>query len=356
MKRLMIAAAAALTLALSACTGGTVGGDKESDATGNGSASLTPITFGLTFIPNIQFAPVYVAEHEGYFEDAGLDVTIRHHGAQEALLGALQSGEEQIVFAGGDEMLQGRAAGVDVVNWATMYQQYPVTLIVPEDSDIHTPDDLKGKTVGLPGPYGENYFALLAKIKAHGLSESDVTVQYIGYTQAAALASGDVDAIIGFSNSDLVNIASANGADFSTYKPGQDGATTSSWPVRTIDMVDGGLPLVGVGLGSLDSTMDKNRATYAAVLEAMDRAVQFCQENPEKALDISAEYVPDLAEPEKRAIAAVTLDQTLMLYTGGEKFGAQDTARWDEMATFMWENDLLEKEVAASDAFVDVTK
>ena len=31
-------------------------------------------------------------------------------------------------------------------------------------------------------------------------------------------------------------------------------------------------------------------------------------------------------------------------------------ARWDEMATFMWENDLLEKEVAASDAFVDVTK
>ena len=84
--------------------------------------------------------------------------------------------------------------------------------------------------------------------------------------------------------------------------------------------------------------------------------MQFCQENPEKALDISAEYVPDLAEPEKRAIAAVTLDQTLTLYTGGEKFGAQDTARWDEMATFMWENDLLEKEVAASDAFVDVTK
>ncbi len=355
MKRFMIASVAALTLALSACTGGTVIDDKNSDSAG-GSGALTPITFGLTFIPNIQFAPVYVAEHEGYFEDAGLDVTIRHHGAQEALLGALQSGEEQIVFAGGDEMLQGRAAGVDVVNWATMYQTYPVTLIVPEDSDIHTPDDLKGKTVGLPGPYGENYFALLAMFKAHGLSDDDVTVQYIGYTQAAALASGEVDAIIGFSNSDLVNIAGARGVDFSDYVAGQDGDVTSSWPVRSIDMVDGGLPLVGVGLGSLGSTMEKNRDSYAAVLEALDRAVQFSLKNPEKVLDITTTYVPDLAEAEKRAIAAVTLDQTLKLYTGAEKFGAQDGDRWDEMVTFMWDNELLEKEVAASDAFVDLTK
>ncbi len=354
MKRFMIASAAALTLALSACTGGTVIDDKESDGAGNGD--LTPITFGLTFIPNIQFAPVYVAEHEGYFEDAGLDVTIRHHGAQEALLGALQSGEEQIVFAGGDEMLQGRASGVDVVNWATMYQQYPVTLIVPESSDILAPADLKGKTVGLPGPYGENYFALLAMFKAHGLSDDDVTVQYIGYTQAAALASGEVDAIIGFSNSDLVNIASSGGVDFSDYVSGTENDVTAGWPVRTIDMVDGGLPLVGVGLGSLSSTMDENRETYAAVLEAMDRAVQFSVENPEKVLDITEGYVPDLAEPEKRAIAAVTLDQTLKLYTGGETFGAQDAARWDEMVTFMWENDLLEKEVPAGEAFVDLTK
>ncbi len=66
--------------------------------------------------------------------------------------------------------------------------------------------------------------------------------------------------------------------------------------------------------------------------------------------------MPDLAEPEKRAIAAVTLDQTLKLYTGGEKFGAQDAARWQQMVTFMWENELLEKQVTASDAFVNLTK
>ena len=351
MKRFAIACVAALALVLTACSGSEDGGDE-------GGGQGDSLTLGLTFIPNVQFAPMYVAEHEGYFEDAGLDVTIRHHGSQESLLGALQSGEEDIVFAGGDEMLQGRATGIEVVNWATMYQQYPVTLIVPESSDIEDPKDLLGKTVGLPGPYGENYFALLAMFKANGLTEDDVTVQYVGYTQAAALSAGEVDAIIGYSNSDLVNIAGAYGADLEE-QAASDSATgseaTADWPVRSIEMIDGGLPLVGVGLGSLDASLEANEDAYVRLLGALDKAVQFCKENPEEALDITTEYVPDLSEPEKRAIASVTLDQTLKLYTGGSSFGEQDAQRWEEMASFMWDNGLLEEQVPTDEAFVDLT-
>lgn len=352
MKRMIIAALAAATLALTACSG-------TDDTNGGTDGEGTPLTVGLTFIPNVQFAPMYVAEHEGYFEEAGLDVTIRHHGAQESLLGALQSGEEDVVFAGGDEMLQGRATGIDVVDWATMYQQYPVKLIVPESSDIKTPADLKGKSVGLPGPYGANYFALLAMFNAYGLSENDVEVQYVGYTQAAALSAGEVDAIVGYSNSDLVNIAGSLGADMQGVDLADLQSTaeiTAQWPVRTIDMVDGGLPLVGVGLGSLGPSLQENEDAYVRLLEALDKAVQFSIENPEKALDITAAHVPDLAEPEKRDIAAVTLALTLDLYTGGETFGGQDADRWDAMTAFMWDNGLLEKQVPVDEAYLDLTE
>lgn len=335
MKRILAGLAAAALL-LAGCS-----------SSPDSSDSSTKITLGLTYIPNVQFAPIYVAEHEGYFKDAGLDVTIRHHGSQESLLGAVQSGEEDVVFAGGDEMLQGRASGTDIVDWATMYQHYPVTLLVPADSDIHSAEDLAGRTVGLPGPYGENYFGLLAMFKAAGLDESTVNVQYVGYTQAAALSAGDVDAIIGYSNSDLVSIAATLGGDVT--------ADPTTWPVRSISLVDGDLPLVAVGLGSLADNLDANEDNYKKLLGAIDQGVAFSQENPEAALDITATYVPDLAEPENREVAAAILTQTLALYTGGSRFGEQDTEGWNAMADFMWENDLLEKRVPASEAFVDLS-
>ena len=43
---------------------------------GKTGSDLAPITFNLTYIPNIQFAPVYVALDQGYFADEGLDVSL----------------------------------------------------------------------------------------------------------------------------------------------------------------------------------------------------------------------------------------------------------------------------------------
>src|SRR4051794_15767237 len=79
------------------------------------SAESNSLTVGLTYIPNIQFAPFYVAEALGYYKAAGLNVTLRHHGANEDEFGALISGKEDLIFAGGDETLQVRAQGQDIV-------------------------------------------------------------------------------------------------------------------------------------------------------------------------------------------------------------------------------------------------
>src|SRR5690349_9886671 len=70
------------------------------------SGSLHHLTVGLTYIPNIQFAPFYVADSLGYYKDAGLNVTLRHHSFSEDEFGAVSAGKEDAVFGGGDEMLQ----------------------------------------------------------------------------------------------------------------------------------------------------------------------------------------------------------------------------------------------------------
>lgn len=315
-------AAAALLLA----------GCSEKAAQGDDGAAAAPetpkVTVGLTYIPNIQFAPLYVAEANGYFKDAGLDVTLRHHGAQETLFGALQQGEEDVVFAGGDEMMQARSTGVDIVNWATMYQRYPVELIVKADSGIESAADLAGKKVGLPGPFGENYFGLLAMLKDYGV---DADVQYIGYTQTTALEAGEVDAIIGFTNNDAVTMRNAG------------------IEIKELPLVSGQLPLIGVGLGSMAEKIDPE--TYAKLLEAIDRGAQAAGEDLEKTLDITEGYVPSLAEPEQREIAKSVLEATLELYNGGTSFGAQDADTWKAMADFLLAADVLESPVEAQSAY-----
>ena len=58
---------------LVACGSTTTGG------TGNSAtpAILQKVSIGLGYIPDIQFAPFYVAQSKGYYKDAGLDVTFQ---------------------------------------------------------------------------------------------------------------------------------------------------------------------------------------------------------------------------------------------------------------------------------------
>src|SRR5687768_10220542 len=112
---------ALLVSSLAAC------GDDE----GSGDGDLEDVTIGLTFVPNIQFAPFYVAIEEGYYEDAGLSVTLNHHPAGADQFGALVSGQEDMLMSAGDEALQARAQGVEIVYVAEVYRKYPVALIAP---------------------------------------------------------------------------------------------------------------------------------------------------------------------------------------------------------------------------------
>src|SRR5215813_1888350 len=156
--------------------------------------SLHHLSVALTYIPNIQFAPFYVADSLGYYKDAGLSVALRHHSFSEDEFGAVSTGKEDAVFGGGDEMLQARDHSIPLVDVATVYTTYPVALIVPADSPIHTAADLRGHTIGTPGHYGETYFGLLALLQSAGLSASDVTIQDIGFNQVSELLGHKVDA------------------------------------------------------------------------------------------------------------------------------------------------------------------
>lgn len=321
----LVAGVVAGALMLAGC-GGT---QDDSDATGQDEASTPKITIGLTYTPNIQFSPFYLAESTGAFERAGVDVTLRHHGTNESLFGALEGGEEDIVVAGGAEMMQARSQGVDVASFATMYEQYPAVLIVPEDSPIQKPADLRGRTVGLPGEYGENWFGMLALLDAAGMTRDDLTIQSIGYTLQSAIATRSVDAVIGFVNNDAVQM---NAADVR---------------VRTIPLIpDGQPPLLGNGLGALDETIEQDAEALEGVVEALREVMAGPGLDAEQVIEASRPHVPGLDDPDAEERARLTWEATLPLY-GETPFGAPDLERFTLMKDFLTQIGVIEGDVDA---------
>ena len=298
------------------------------------AAGPAPVV-GLSYIPNVQFAPFYVAQARGFLGDASL----RHHGANEGLFTAIAAGQEQFVVAGGDEALQAREQGVDLVAVASYYRQYPVRIIAREDAGIATLADLRGKRVGLPGRYGESWFGLLVALKSAGLSEADLTIEEIGYTHQAALAAGKVDAAVGFVNNDLVQDQSAG------------------LPVVALSLTpDGEPPLVGASLFTTRAYLDGHRDVVSRVAKGFVDGMSAVVADPTDALTVSATQIPGLDQPDALAAARATLAATIPVMTGadGTVSGALDAAQWQAMADFLLDAGVLTKPADAASA-VDTT-
>ncbi len=289
-----------------------------------------PARIGLSYIPNVQFAPFYVAEEDGLFDPAagGVAATLRHHGAQEGLFTAIAAGQEDFVLAGGDEMLQARETGIDLVSVATYYRQYPVVVIAKEDGPIAALDDLKGHRIGVPGRYGSSWFGLLVALRTAGLTEDDVEVVEIGYTQQAALTTDKVDAVIGFSNNDLVQFQLAG------------------VPVRSLPVGGGTPPLVGASLITTRSYLDANPEVVRRVAEAMVTGINTVASDStgDRALAATAKQVPGLTGDALEA-ARLTLKATVLVMTDDQLHtdGRLDPTTWRAMGEFMAEAGLLDQ-------------
>jgi NitT/TauT family transport system substrate-binding protein len=300
-----------------------------SNASNQPTSTNGPV-IGLTYIPNIQFAPFYLADDHGW-TGAAAGASLRHHGSSEGLFTALTTGTEQMVVAGGDEILQARASGIDVMAVASYYAQYPARLIVPADSAINSVTDLRGHSVGLP-KFGENWFALQVALHQAGLTEDDVDVEDIGFTQQTALTTGKVDAVVGFANSDVLAFAAAGFA------------------VRAIDL---DVPLVSICLATSSTYAQAHPETVTTVIAAMRQGMTQAKDDPKTAIAVAAGYIPSF-----RGDAVTTAEQilpaTTALFTdprSGVVSPPLDSSQWTAMSQAMTGVDLLDQAVDVEAAF-----
>ncbi len=305
-------------------------------ATTPGTKARQSVTIALSYIPNVQFAPYYVAQDKGYFAAENLDVTLQY-GSINDLMALVGQGKIPFALAGGDEVLQARAGGIPVTSITTQYQKYPVAVVSLKSKGILKPADLKGRTVGIPGQYGSTYTGLKAALAAANLTEEDVKVQTIGFTQREAIAQGKVDAALVFSMNEPIQLQKA-GLDLNIIE------------------ISGLSNLASVGLITGDELINSNPDLVQRVTRAVTRGIKDMIDNPDAAFESTIKVAPE-AKSDNPDLQKAVLKETIKFMVSdnvrGQPVGYSDFKVWDLTAQFLLDNKLIRTKVDPKAGFTN---
>ena len=269
---------------------------------------MRAVTLLLGFRPDVQFAPFYVAQQEGYYADAGLEVTIEHRQAPDVQR-LVADGQAEFGVADATDVMIARTSGIPIRYVSTLYQRFPVALIGEAGTVPTNPADLAGMTIGTPGQFGSSWHALLALLEAGGLTADDITVrEYPQFNQVDGLTNGDVDLITGFRNNEPLQLEARG---------------------MTVDLltVDEIAPLPGPGMIVGDELLSSDPELVRAFVEATAAAQAAVIDDPDLGFAAAEVAVPEISEAPD--VARAVLDATVELWEG-DAFanGAIDEELW----------------------------
>lgn len=195
-KKLLAMGSAALLLALTGC-----GGSSDASAQDANGGALTEVTVGL--IPVAEMFPVYIADEQGFFEEAGLDVTVEVISNAASIVPSVMNGQLDIgtsatpPFLTAVEQDMPILAVANAANTSDDPTRDTGAFIVGADSDIASPVDLEGKTVAVNALSSLPHVAAAARISADGGDPDKVQFVSMPFNDMeTALTQNRVDAIL----------------------------------------------------------------------------------------------------------------------------------------------------------------
>lgn len=263
------------------------------------------------------YAPLYLAQENGYFAEEGLNVEF-YYAAAADIVKNVAAGNVEFGFPNADAVVAAKAQGIPVKVVHTTYQEGLGAIIFGSDSGISTPADLKGKKVAVTSLGSANYFQLQAAMESAGLTIDDVQVEIVGTGAIlTALTEGQVDAIV-FSKLRTIEL------------------NNSGYAASEITC-DQFLPSFGNVLVAGDKLVAEDPETVDGFCRALNKAIEYIIDgHVEEAVDMSIEkYAPTFAE--KRDVVVQILNDVFVKtlwqsdYTKENGIGASNPEKWQAL-------------------------
>ena len=263
------------------------------------------------------YAPLYLAQENGYFAEEGLNVEF-YYAAAADIVKNVAAGNVEFGFPNADAVVAAKAQGIPVKVVHTTYQEGLGAIIFGSDSGISTPADLKGKKVAVTSLGSANHFQLQAAMESAGLTIDDVQVEIVGTGAIlTALTEGQVDAIV-FSKLRTIEL------------------NNSGYAASEITC-DQFLPSFGNVLVAGDKLVAEDPETVDGFCRALNKAIEYIIDgHVEEAVDMSIEkYAPTFAE--KRDVVVQILNDVFVKtlwqsdYTRENGIGASNPEKWQAL-------------------------
>lgn len=279
------------------------------------AAEPVPIRFGwCSRTLNSAAAPFAVAQKLGWFAEAGIKVTVIPMNGSIDCTKNVATGEVPYAVASIEPLAQLRPQGVKAVNFYTAYQGNIYGLAVPEDSDIHTVADLRGKRIGVTSMASGGVIIARALVANAGMDpDKDVKIVVVGEgaQTAALLRSHQIDALSQFDTTYALAVNAGAKLRF------LDNKEIARFPSN--------------GIIALESTLKDHTDQAVGLARAYAMGTVFTIANPEAAVRILYEVYPQTRPTGKDEATAVADDvKTIEARVKNWRLAAGGVTRWGE--------------------------
>ena len=338
MKKKLALALGALLL-LTGCASTPASESPAAGQTGGTDGELRELNVVLDWYPNALHAFLYDAIEKGYYEEEGLKVNIQFPSNTNDAISLVAAGQAEIGLYYQQDVIIARANQDVPVKSIGAVVQAPLNIVLSlAEKDIHSPEDLVGKTIGYAGT--ELSEALIRSIMAYvGADSSDVEMIDVGFDLMSSMTTGNVDATIGC----LVN--------HEVPQMEEEG-----FAVNYFELDDYGVPTYyeGVFLAS-DEMIQNEPEVLSAFLRASARGFADVKNDPAGGLQTLLDNQNEENFPLSETVEQKSLETLLpLMETADAPFLSQSEACWQENVDWLLEQGLIDQAPALDDLYVEL--
>ncbi len=319
---------------------GATAGDCGNEALGGPVA----VEFQLQWVPQAQFAGYFAAKDLGFYEEAGLDVTLLDGGPDIApqQVVADPSGPE-FGEAWVPKVLVAREEGADLVNIAQVFQRSGTVEVSFADSGIESPEDWAGKKIGAWG-FG-NEFEVVAAARQAGLEPGVDFEQVTQNFDMVAFLNGDIDAAEAMTYNELAQVLESENPDTGELYQLED--------LNIIDFNEVGTAMLQDHIMARESWLAdetngvSNEQIATCFLRASFEGWMHCRDNPDECVEIVLDQGTILGEGHQHWMMN---EINALIWPSPDGIGILDEELWDQTVQISLDSEILTEE-PSDDAF-----